>query len=222
VPNTDVFIGTLYSFSSASYTASVQPDGALTTFLKNVPVSRQLLPSLLQDGTRVAVLMFDENNQADAMVVGVTSTAFRSPSCRVYRNAAQSIPSGDQTAVSFTTVRHDTMAPNNGPMWAAGDPTHIVIRHPGIYIATACIEFAANAAGLRAAAIFDTLSNQFIAITEIPAVNGDTTDITCSSGPFEVPAASSFQLFVIQTSGGALNLNASPAFSPELSVALVG
>ena len=221
MPNTDVFIGTLYSFSDASYTASIQPDGALTTFLKNVPISRQLMPSLLQDGARVAVLMFDENNQADAMVVGVTSSAGRTPSCRVYRNAVQSIPSGDQTAVSFTTVRHDTLAPTTH-MWAAGDPTHVVIAHPGIYIATACVEFAVNAVGLRAVALFDTTSNLFIAITEVGAVNGDTTDLTCSSGPFNVPAASSFQLFVIQTSGGALNLNASPAFSPELSVALVG
>ena len=221
MPNTDVLIGTLYSFSDASYTASVQPDGALTTFLKNVPVSRQLMPSLLQDGTRVAVVMFDENNQADAMVVGITSTAFRSPSCRVYRNAVQSIPNATPTAVSFTSVRHDTLAPKT-PMWATGDPTHVILAHPGVYIVTACIEFDVNAAGLRAAAILDTLSNQFIALTEIPAVTGDTTDFTCSSGPFEVPAASSLQLQVIQTSGGALNLNASPAFSPELSVALVG
>lgn len=218
---TELIAGAVYGFSAASYTCSVQPDGALTTFLKDVPVSRQIMPPLLQDGTRVSLLVFDENNPTDAMVVGVTSANPRVPSCRVYRSAAQSIATGVQTAVSFTTARHDTMSAVS-PMWSASDPTHVLLATPGIYVATACVEFAANAAGERGVAIFDTASNQFIAVVEVPPVNGDTTDISCSSGPFYVPAASSFQVFVFQTSGGALNLDASPAYTPEFSVAMIG
>ncbi|HEX6511715.1 MAG TPA: hypothetical protein VF157_05415 [Chloroflexota bacterium] len=221
MPEFRVTTGTLYNFDTPSYTCSVQPDGALTTYLKSVPVSRQLLPSLLPNGARVSLLVFDENNPADAMVVGVTTASVRLPSARVYRSSAQSIPTGSQTILSFTNVRHDSMSAIN-PMWTAGDPTHVIVRTPGVYIATACVEFAANAAGQRTVAIFDTASNQFFAIDECNAVNGDTTDLTCSSGPFYVPATSSFQVYVFQNTGAALNVNASAAYSPEFSVAMLG
>ncbi|MFI5267816.1 MAG: hypothetical protein ACHQ7M_10610, partial [Chloroflexota bacterium] len=145
----------------------------------------------------------------------------RQPSCRVYRTSAQSIPNNSQTVLSFTTARHDTMSAIN-PMWTVGDPTHVMVRTPGIYIVTALVEFAANGTGERTVAIFDTASNQFFAIDERVAVSGDSTDITCSSGPFYVPAASSFQVYVFQNSGGALNVDASPAYTPELAVAMIG
>jgi hypothetical protein len=213
--------GTLYNFDPADYTCSVQPDGALSTFLSGVPVSRQIMPSLLPDGAQVSLLLFDDNNPIDGMVVGVTTPNLRLPSCRVYRGSAQSIPSGSQTLLSFTTARHDTMS-GIKPMWTLSDPTRVALRTPGIYIATACVEFDANAAGERTVAIFDTASNQFVAIEERGAVSGDSTDITCTSGPFYVPAPSSFQLYVFQDSGAALDVNATPAYTPEFSVAMIG
>ncbi|HLG73656.1 MAG TPA: hypothetical protein VK009_24830 [Chloroflexota bacterium] len=221
MPEPLVTTGTLYNFDAGSYTCSVQPDGALTTFLKNVPVSRQLTPSLLPNGARVSLLLFDENNPSDAMVVGVTTANLRAPSCRVYRSSAQSIPNASQTALSFSSVRHDTMA-GISPMWSAADPTHAIVRTPGLYVATACVEFDTNATGQRVVALFDTLSNQFIAVDERNAVSGDTTDMTVSSGPFYLPAASSFQVLVYQNCGAALNVNAGAAYSPELSVAMIG
>src|SRR5579884_3231514 len=110
MPEPLVTTGTLYNFDAGSYTCSVQPDGALTTFLKNVPVSRQLTPSLLPNGARVSLLLFDENNPSDAMVVGVTTSNLRLPSCRLYRGSAQTIPNASQTPLSFTAARHDTMS----------------------------------------------------------------------------------------------------------------
>lgn len=221
MPDSLVTTGTLYNFDAASYTCSVQPDGALTTFLKGVPVSRQLMPSLLPNGARVSLLLFDENNPADGMVVGVTTPNLRLPSCRVYRSSAQSIPNASQTTLSFSNVRHDTLA-GISPMWAASDPTRVVIATPGLYLASVCVEFDGNATGERAVALFDTASNQFFAVEERGAVAGDSTDVTCSSGPFYVAAASSFQVYVYQNSGAALNVNAVPAYSPELSVAMIG
>ncbi len=221
VAQTVVTTGTLYHFDPAAYTGSVQPDGALSTFLKGVPVSRQIMPSLLGDGARVSLLLFDDNNPADSMVVGVTSPNLRVPSCRVYRASPQSIPNGAQTALSFSAVRHDSLAPT-APMWTLADPTHVIVRGPGLYVATACVEFDANAAGERTVAIFDTASSQFFAVEERGAVSGDTTDVTCGTGPFYLPAATSLQVLVFQTSGGALNVNAAPAYSPEFSVAMIG
>lgn len=221
MPEPLITTGTLYSFDGSTYTGSVQPDGALTAFMRSVPVSRQLMPSLLPDGARVSLLLFDENNPSDGMVVGVTTPNLRLPSCRVYRASAQSIPSGVQTAISFSAVRHDTMSAIS-PMWSAGDPTHVLMQTPGLYIATACIEFAANTTGERTVAILDTASNQLIAVDERNAVAGDSTDVTCTSGPFYVAAASSFQVLVFQNSGVSLNVNAVPAYTPEFAVAMIG
>ncbi|MBV8083829.1 MAG: hypothetical protein JO247_03345 [Chloroflexi bacterium] len=215
-----VTAGTLYNFDAGTYTCSVQPDGALSTFLKSVPVSKHLSPALLPNGARVSLLLFDDSNPADGMVVGVTTPSLRMPSCRVYATAPQTIPNAAQTALTFSAVRHDTMS-GSAPMWSASDPTHVVLRTPGVYVATACVEFAANATGQRVVGLYDTLSNQFIAIDERQAVSGDTTDITVSSGPFYVPAASSFQVYAYQNSGAALAVNAGAAYSPELSVALI-
>lgn len=74
-PDTRVVIGTLRSFSQSTFTATVQPDGSLATFLPSVPVSADISPSLLAAGARVAVLMFDAHNATDALVVGVVSPA---------------------------------------------------------------------------------------------------------------------------------------------------
>jgi hypothetical protein len=221
MPDFLVTTGTLYGFDPSSYTCAVQPDGAPTTFLHGVPVSHQLMPSLLPDGARVSLLLFDENNPSDGMIVGVTTPNLRLPSCRVYRSSAQSIASGSQSALSFSAVRHDTMSGSN-PMWTAGDPTHVILRTPGLYIATACVEFAASGSGERTVAILDTASNQLIAVEERNAVAGDSTDISCAAGPFYVAAASSFQVLVYQTSGAALNVNATPAYTPEFAVAMIG
>lgn len=221
MPQTSLVSGVLYAFDVSAYTCSVQPDGALTTFLKDVPVSKHLAPSLLPDGARVSLLLFDDNNPLDGMVVGVTTSQPRTPSCRVYRSTPQSIPTGAQTLLSFSAARHDTMA-SIQPMWTASDPSRVTLAAPGVYIAAACVEFAANASGVRVAALFDTLSNQFIAVEERNAVNGDTTDITCASGPFYAPSASSFQVFVYQSSGAPLDVNADAAHTAELAVALIG
>jgi hypothetical protein len=221
MPDFAAATGTVYAFDAASWTCSVQPDGALTTFLKSVPVSRHILPALLPNGARVSLLLFDDNNPADAMVVGVSGLGPAVPSCRVYRASAQSIPNGSQTILSFSAARHDTMSAIN-PMWTLADPTHVFVRTAGVYMATACVEFATNAVGERGVAIFDTASNQFIAIEERSAVSGDSTDITCSSGAFYVAAASSFQVYVFQTSGVALNVDSGAAYTPEFSVAMIG
>ena len=221
MPTETLTVGTAYNFNASSWTCDVQPDGALTAFLHGVPVSRQIMPSLLPNGARVALVVFDDNNPADAMVVGVTTTNLRLPSCRVYRNAAQSIPTGVQTLISFTTLRHDTMSAIN-PMWSLATPTDVIVRTPGIYLVNAGVEFATNASGERTVALFDVTANQFIAIDERAPVASDTTDVTVSGGPYLVAAATSFQLYVFQNSGAPLNVDAISAYSPELSVAMIG
>ena len=62
--------GTLLSFSSGSYTATLQIAGSLSSSVAAVPVSRGIASAEPQVGRRVAVTIFDAGNPVDAMVIG--------------------------------------------------------------------------------------------------------------------------------------------------------
>ncbi|MDE3078252.1 MAG: hypothetical protein KGJ86_22740, partial [Chloroflexota bacterium] len=63
--------GTLRSFDAGSYTATVQLDGSLFVYLPGIPVNRGIGAAVMIAGASVALAVFDANNPADAMVVGV-------------------------------------------------------------------------------------------------------------------------------------------------------
>ncbi len=62
---------TVKAFDAATYTATVQLDGSIATYLKAVPVSKAIPAAELTAGRTVAVLFFDPNNPDDALVTGV-------------------------------------------------------------------------------------------------------------------------------------------------------
>ena len=215
--------GTLQAFYLATYTADVTLDGSFTTVLHNAPVSRHLSAGLLTAGARVAVLALDVNNPGDCWIVGVLapSSSPNTVACRVFRSSAQSVPNASQQPIAFDT--RDWEFSNHSPaMWVAGDPTHLTLYNPGLYLAFANVEFAANNTGERTAAIINTTPNQLIGVTELPAVQGDSTDVIVASGPFLVTAQTSLQLLVYQTSGAALNVNSTRDYTPYLSVCQIG
>src|SRR5437660_12705448 len=63
--------GLLQSFDPASYTASVLILEATSTYLSSVPVATHLDGTSAQSGAYCAVLFFDEQNLADAVVLAV-------------------------------------------------------------------------------------------------------------------------------------------------------
>jgi len=63
--------GTLLSFSSATYTASVLLAASASTSVEGVPVSRGIAAGELVAGRRVAVAFFDGLDPEDSMIVGV-------------------------------------------------------------------------------------------------------------------------------------------------------
>jgi glucose uptake protein GlcU len=62
---------TLVSFNGGAYLATIQLTRSPSTTIANVPVSRAIGAGSLVVGATVAVLFFDHNNSADAMIVGV-------------------------------------------------------------------------------------------------------------------------------------------------------
>ena len=61
----------LQSFDAGTYTATIQLTRSPETTIASVPVSRAISAGLMVNGSILAVLFFDANNSADAMVVGV-------------------------------------------------------------------------------------------------------------------------------------------------------
>ncbi len=63
--------GILKNFYSGAYTATVQITGSTKAYLENVPVARNIPAVEMVSGRKVAVIFFEKNNPADAVVVGV-------------------------------------------------------------------------------------------------------------------------------------------------------
>ncbi len=63
--------GTLKSFDSGSYTATVQVAGSLAVWLAGVPVNRGIPQGEMVTGRRCALLFFDDANPGDAVLVAI-------------------------------------------------------------------------------------------------------------------------------------------------------
>ena len=63
--------GTLKSFDSGAYKATLQMAGSLATWLQGVPVARNIPTAEMVSGRSCAVLLFDSANPSDAVVVAV-------------------------------------------------------------------------------------------------------------------------------------------------------
>ena len=63
--------GTLKSFDSGAYTATVQMAGSLATWLQGIPVARNIPSGEMVAGRNCAVILFDSANPQDAVVTAV-------------------------------------------------------------------------------------------------------------------------------------------------------
>ena len=63
--------GTLKSFDSGGYTATIQMEGSLTTWLQGLPVARDIPSGEMVAGRTCAVILFASANPQDAVVAAV-------------------------------------------------------------------------------------------------------------------------------------------------------
>lgn len=61
----------LRSFSSGSYTATVQLVGSLKVYLEDIAVARNIPSAEMVAGRKTVVVFFDEHNPAEAVVTAV-------------------------------------------------------------------------------------------------------------------------------------------------------
>ncbi len=67
----DIKRGTLKSFDSGAYTATLQMAGSLATWLQGIPVARNIPSAEMVAGRTCAVILFDPANPQDAVVAAV-------------------------------------------------------------------------------------------------------------------------------------------------------
>ena len=63
--------GTLRSFNSGNYTATVQLAGSYKVYLEDIKVARNISSTEMTAGRKVAVIFFDEHNPKEAVVIAV-------------------------------------------------------------------------------------------------------------------------------------------------------
>ena len=63
--------GTLRSFNSGNYTATIQLAGSYKVYLEDIKVARNISSTEMTAGRKVAVIFFDEHNPKEAVVIAV-------------------------------------------------------------------------------------------------------------------------------------------------------
>ncbi len=63
--------GTLKSFDSGNYTATVRLSGSYKVYLEEVAVSRNIPAAEMTTGRKVALIFFDEHNTRESVIIAV-------------------------------------------------------------------------------------------------------------------------------------------------------
>jgi len=142
-------------------------------------------------------------------------TTKASISARIYHNTSQSIVDSTWTPLAFNSERFDTDTMHDN----VTNNLRLTCKTEGRYIITGNVAFASNSVGTRMARILLNGITPIIMKTINPVTGSSTrTDITTI---YDLAVNDYIQLDVFQSSGGALSIEASANYSPELSIARI-
>lgn len=132
---------------------------------------------------------------------------------RVNNSAPVSIPSATPTALTFNSERRD-----DGSLHDTGTNTdRLTAPAAGWYYIWGNVEYASNATGFRTTSVRLNAGASIIAATQAAAVSGSETIMNTSCLQY-LAAGDYVRLYVYQSSGGALNIQASGSYSPEFGM----
>lgn len=143
----------------------------------------------------------------------------QAPAVRVYHSANQSCTNATDTTLSFDSERFDQAGGAASNMHdTVTNNSRLTCRYPGVYLIVAHVNFQDNATGSR-------LTRIRLNATSIIGANATGPDPTTGIGTAHtvvttyVLAVNDYvEVWVRQDSGGALNVLANAAFSPEFSM----
>lgn len=137
------------------------------------------------------------------------------PAARVYGGAAQSIPNATYTTLAFNSERFDT----DGIHDTVANNSRLTCQTAGIYLIVLQVRFAANTTGHRQIGIklndASFIAMSIVAPASVMTVMTLPTVYRLSQGDY-------IEAQVYQDSGGALNVEANSAYSPEFMMVRVG
>jgi hypothetical protein len=154
-------------------------------------------------------LQFDGTNWVELFRQQLDTTV-RFSGCRVYKTSSQSIDSGTLTAINFDAERYDTDTYHD----TVTNNTRLTIALVGYYHIGGCVEFEANAVGIRALHL-RVNGTTYIASQQVETVTTGRVTVLSVSTDYCLTATDYVELVVEQDSGGALGVTATANTSPE-------
>jgi hypothetical protein len=130
---------------------------------------------------------------------------------RVYNSGALSVNSGVSTTLTFDTERFDSHAQHS----TSSDTGKLTCVHPGKYFISGHARFASGAGSYRQLAVALNRT-AYIAIVAVPPISGSVTILSVAT-LYDLDAGDYVELEAQQDSGGALNVDANSAYSPEFA-----
>ena len=138
------------------------------------------------------------------------------PACRVFNSGSQSIAHNTETALTFDSERFDTDTMHS----TVSLTNRVTINTAGLYLVTGTFQFALNGTGERRA-ILKVNATTYIGFGQTAANLVVGSGLTIAS-VWKFAVADYVELRVQQTSGGALNIDALAAYSPEFTATWIG
>lgn len=128
--------------------------------------------------------------------------------CRAAMSVTQSVATATATQVNLGAETFDSDPGGAMHGTGAGVNPYITVQTAGVYLANFVGQFASNATGYRSVTVRRnaTTTPVLLATDSRPAVSGAVTDFTISVA-FLFSASDVVDVYVEQTSGGALTLN---------------
>ena len=137
------------------------------------------------------------------------------PTCRVYNSANISIPNNENTLLTFNSERWDTDAMHS----TTTNASRLTCKTAGVYTITGHVRWPANTTGNRTLEIVRNGSSIIARVNQ----DGMTTSLSMAiSTQYALVVNDYVELRVTQTSGAALDILASSAFSPEFGMTWLG
>jgi hypothetical protein len=133
--------------------------------------------------------------------------------CRIYNNAAISIPNNPTAAqgtLTFNSERYDTDSMHS----TSSNTSRITFNTAGTYDLDLNIRWASNTTGYRQA-YFRMNGTTIIAMDHKNPVNGDVTTQSLST-QYDFVVGDYIEVIVFQNSGGSLNVDSAGNYSPEV------
>lgn len=194
--------------------------GAYTQSLTNKTLILPVIASIVNTGTLTLPTSTDTligRNTTDTVTnkTLTTSNVIKTPMCRVYNTAAQTIANTTVTALTFDSERFDTDTIHS----ISADTSRLTCKTAGVYQIGFSGGFASNSTGYRSFRLRLNGGSYLSSIFQ-NAVNGDVTFVNIST-LYELAVNDYVEIVVYQTSGGNLDTFQNANDSPEMYMSRV-